>query len=44
MLEVLRWKAGCSAKLPVRFGGRWAETCLGNKVTRRPSTLYQVFG
>jgi len=39
-LEImLCWKAGCSDKLPVRFGEGWAETCTRKSATRRPSTL-----
>ena len=37
--RTLCWKAGYRANLSVRFGGRWAETCRSNVVTRRPSTL-----
>jgi hypothetical protein len=36
---MLCWKAGCSDKLPVRFGEGWAETCIRKSATRRPSTL-----
>ena len=39
---MLCWKAGYSDELYVRFGGRLAETCLSNGITRRHSTLYHI--
>ena len=41
-LSMLCWKAGYSDELFARFGGGWAETCLSNEITRRPSILYQT--
>ena len=41
--RILCWKAGYGANSSVRFGGRWAETCFSDEVTRRPSTLCHTF-
>jgi hypothetical protein len=40
--SVLCWRAGCSEKLPVRFGEGWAETYIRKDATRRPSTLWAL--
>ncbi len=38
--DELCWKAGCRVEWPAQFGGGWAETCVSDDVTRRPSTLF----